>query len=127
MKQSQLIKYVDLFSFLTLVAMLATGILIEYTLPTRSGPLSIWGLTRHQWGDIHFYSSISFVVLMSAHLITHAKYIKCAILGKANREQKYRIAIGLVGVCALALLLLGLFTSPVDTKFNPRGWQHGGN
>ena len=124
MKQSKVIKIIDLFSFLALVAMLATGILMEYSLPPQSGKSEIWGLSRHDWGDIHYYGSLLFLVLMSAHLLTHIKYIKAAILGKAEREYKYRIAIGAVGLIALILFTFSLFTAPVEVDSKPRGWQY---
>jgi len=123
MKQSQLIKVIDLLSFVALVAMLATGFLIEYSLPERSGASAVWGLTRHEWGDLHFYCSVMFLVLMSAHLLTHLKYIKSAVLGKATREQLYRLAVGLVGLSALILFIFILITAPVDLDERPKGWQ----
>ena len=124
MKHSQLVKIIDLLSFLALFAMVATGVLIEFSLPVRSGPAQIWGLTRHEWGGVHFYTSLAFVGLMSAHLLTHIKYIKSAIMGKASREHKYRIAAGVVGLAAVVLLLVALFTAPVENESGNRGWHH---
>lgn len=124
MKQSKVIKIVDFLSFLALVIMLLTGVLIEYSLPPRSGASEIWGLSRHGWGDIHFYGSVLFLALMTAHLITHLKYIKSALLGKAKTEYKYRIAIGLVGLVALIAFSWVLFTAPVDVDTDRKGWQH---
>jgi hypothetical protein len=114
MKQSNLIKLVDLLSFIALTMMISTGLLIEYTLPTRSRGASVFSLTRHQWGDIHFYISIAFLVLMSLHLFTHIKFIKATALGKADREHRYRIAIGIVGLVALLALAATPVLSPVD-------------
>lgn len=124
MKQSRIIKIVDLLSFMALVAMLATGILIEYSLPPRSGASEVWGLSRHDWGDIHFYGSLIFLILMSAHLVTHVKYIKSALLGKAEREYKYRIAIGIAGLIALIIFSWTLITAPVEVNTKTKGWQH---
>lgn len=51
---------------------------------------------------------------MAAHLITHIKYIKIVITGKASTEKNYRVAIGIIGVIALILLAFAPVTSPVS-------------
>jgi len=33
-------------------------------------------MTRHEWGDIHFYLAIGFVILMVVHIILHWSRIK---------------------------------------------------
>ena len=114
MKQSRLIKWVDLLSFLILVWMVATGLLLEYSLPARSGLDQLWGLTRHQWGSVHFYSSMLFLALMLVHLLTHAKYIRHALAGKAPREQNYRLAAGGLGLVALVLMVVVMLFAPVE-------------
>lgn len=123
MKQSSLINIIDLLSFVALVMMISTGALLEFTLPIRSGPSSVWGLTRHEWGEWHYYLSLAFLVLMSAHLILHIKFIKCVIVGKATAEQNYRIAIGLVGIVTLIALAIAPVVSPVDESAKARQGQ----
>ncbi len=126
MKQSSLISIIDLLSFVALVAMISTGALLEFTLPIRSGPSSVWGLTRHEWGDWHYYLSLAFLILMSVHLIVHIKYIKSVIVGKASREQNYRIAIGLVGILTLLALAVAPVVSPVEESSKAgQGYHHG--
>ncbi|PIX55951.1 MAG: hypothetical protein COZ50_00070 [Zetaproteobacteria bacterium CG_4_10_14_3_um_filter_54_28] len=91
MNHSMLIKVVDLLSFVALTLMISTGTLLKFTLPPRSGGDEVWFLTRHDWGDIHFYLSVAFLVLMSAHLIAHVKFIKSVVTGKASTEKKYSL------------------------------------
>ena len=122
MKQATLIKILDLLSFAALTLMLSTGVFLKFTLPPRSGGDEVWGLTRHDWGNIHYYLSVVFLLFMSAHLVTHAKYIKSAILGKAQTEKYYRIAVGILGVIVLIALAFAPVASPViDIQ---RGQQH---
>ena len=85
--QPALIKLIDLLSFIILITMISTGTLLKFTLPPRSGGDSIWGLTRHEWGNIHFYLAITFLVLMTIHLVIHLRFIKSAVLGHATRTQ----------------------------------------
>ena len=122
MKHSMIIKIIDLLSFVVLILMISTGTLLKYTLPPRSGGDEIWSLTRHEWGDIHFNFSIAFLFLMTAHLVTHIKFIKSVITGKASAEKNYRVVIGILGVIALILIAFAPVTSPV-TDVN-RGQQY---
>ncbi|MBF0299510.1 MAG: DUF4405 domain-containing protein [Oligoflexia bacterium] len=46
-----------------LVLLASTGFLLHHRLPHGSGRLTVLELTRHPWGDIHFYLSIVFLAL----------------------------------------------------------------
>lgn len=122
MKKLEIVKIIDLLSFISLTLIFSTGVFIKYTLPPRSGGASVWGLNRHEWGDIHFYISISFLLLLSVHLLLHLKFIKKAILGKASREQNYRLAISVVSILVLIFFALAPFFSPVEN--NKAGSKH---
>jgi len=87
MNKASLVKLTDLFSFLGLIALISTGALLKFNLPPRSGGASIWGLTRHEWGDIQFYVSVSFLALISLHLLLHFRFIKKQFWVK-QRENK---------------------------------------
>jgi len=46
---------IDLAAALLFVGMIATGYILRFPLPPGSNRvLSLWGLTRHQWGGIHY-------------------------------------------------------------------------
>ncbi|WP_031432637.1 DUF4405 domain-containing protein [Methylomarinum vadi] len=124
MKQSQLIKIVDVFSFIALLLIVSTGTLLEFTLPIRSGPATVLGMTRHEWGALHLYVSIGFLVMMSLHLFTHIKYIKQLLLGNASTASKYRMGVGLIGLVALLLIILAPFLAPVN-EGEGSGRRHG--
>lgn len=114
MKKLQIVKIIDLLSFISLLLIISTGAFLKYTLPPRSGGSSVWGLTRHEWGDIHFYISILFLLLLSIHLLLHLAFIKKAIKGKTSSEQNYRLVIGVISIIILVLLSLAPLFSPVD-------------
>ena len=116
MNKSSLIKLIDLLSFIGLSALISTGALIKFSLPPKSGGATIWGFTRHEWGDIHFYISLCFLCIITIHLFLHFKFIKAAIFGSASREIGYRIAVGFVGFVVLILLLLAPFISPIENE-----------
>jgi len=122
MQHTTLIKIIDLFSFVTLTLMISTGTLLKFTLPPRSGGSVVWDLSRHDWGNIHFYISVGFLFLMTAHLLAHARFIKSVITGKASTEKNYRVAVGIVGLITLISLAFAPVTSPVTEV--EKGRQH---
>ena len=90
MKRSSLNFIIDLISFIDLLGLVFTGYIMKYVLPPGSGGCGrelyggvgrkhikdLWSMTRHEWGDIHFYLAVAFVVLMAVHIILHWSWIK---------------------------------------------------
>ena len=84
----------DLVSFLNLSGLVFTGFIMKYILPPGTGGVGrilhggtgrgvlykeLWSMTRHEWGSIHFYLAVMFVVLMIIHIILHWTWIKCYV------------------------------------------------
>jgi len=80
---------VDLAAFVDLLGMVFTGIIMKYVLPPGTGGRGLgrgagggrhikdlWSMTRHEWGDIHYYLALLFIVLMTAHILLHWTWIK---------------------------------------------------
>jgi len=44
-------------------------------------------MTRHEWGSIHFYLAVVFVVLMVIHIILHWTWIKCYVKSVGNQQS----------------------------------------
>jgi hypothetical protein len=91
----------DLVSFLNLLGLTFTGYIIKYVLPPGTGGTGsilnggsgrgirvkeLWSMTRHEWGDIHFYLAIVFVALMIIHIILHGKWIKYYVTSVFNEQ-----------------------------------------
>lgn len=85
MKRTTFNFIVDFLSFISLLGLIFTGIVIGFILPPGTGggqgsteeAWDLWTLTRHEWGGIHFITGIVFVVLMLVHLVLHWTWIKC--------------------------------------------------
>ena len=80
------VAWVDLLSFLILVATTVTGGIIRWYLPPGSGhaghgqgPKLLLGMNRHGWGDIHFMCSTTFLVLMVIHLYQHRVWLNAVL------------------------------------------------
>ena len=89
---------VDLIAFVNLLLLAATGAVMKWVLPPGSGGghgygfrggrgpgpgvgqvRQLFGLGRHDWGDIHFILALLFAFLILVHIILHWTWIKaCA-------------------------------------------------
>ena len=102
MKRSSLNFIVDLASFLNLLSLIFTGIIIKYILPPGSGGRGrdlhggqgreqikdLLSMTRHEWGDIHFGLAALFVALMIVHIILHWSWIKNCFKSLLGHSQQ---------------------------------------
>ncbi len=91
MRRSKLNFIIDLISFIDLLGLVFTGFIMKYILPPGTGGYGrgfrggrglqeeikyFWSMTRHEWGYIHFYLAVGFVILMVVHIILHWSWIK---------------------------------------------------
>ncbi|MDI1292983.1 MAG: DUF4405 domain-containing protein [Methylobacter sp.] len=73
---------IDIIAAFLFLGMIATGYLLRFPLPPGSNKtLSLWGYTRHQWGDIHFWISQGLLVVLVVHLVLHWNWI-VTVIGK---------------------------------------------
>lgn len=71
---------VDAIGAILMVAMAATGYILRFPLPPGTNKsLSLWGLTRHQWGQIHFWFSLALLVLVIVHVCLHWQWIVVSV------------------------------------------------
>jgi len=127
MSRRHIIMLVDLIAFASFVLLTTTGILLHYQLPAGSGRyMDIWGLSRHEWGASHYWIALVFFSVLSVHLILHWKAIVTMIKGHSTEANKWRIALGVVGLIAIILLASTPLISPtnVNNDEQPRGWRH---
>ncbi len=111
MKKTDWQYLVDTLLFLCIVGIAFIGFLMGLFIP--KGPTAtesakyFLGLHLHQWGNIHFYLSIAFTVLIIIHLIFSWKWIKA----KARQIFKGRWATALILTAIASFLVLFLFWS----------------
>jgi hypothetical protein len=94
----------DLVLFVQVSSLVLTGILLKFVLPPGSGgrhqaagwsgmtwpggcgygdtaacwgPRTFLGKTRHEWGDVHLWISVSLVCALVLHLMLHLRWIVC--------------------------------------------------
>ena len=93
MRRSSLNFVVDLFAFLDLLALVFTGFVIKYILPPGTGGLgkrlhertgrehikNLWSMSRHQWGEIHFWICVAVLIVTIVHVIIDWKALRGVI------------------------------------------------
>lgn len=122
---------IDAVAFVGFLFLATTGMLLAYQLPPGSGGLEghgigpgaaarpvemLWGLTRHEWGDIHYWIAVGLMGVLALHLVLHAKWIVCVVRGKPSAASPMRLALGVVGLVAVvALSLIPLLSATTTT------------
>ncbi len=129
MSRSVFISLIDVVAFVGFVFLTTTGVLLHFMLPPGSGRWSeVWGLSRHQWGDIHFWISVVFFAVLAVHLILHWRFILTLFKGRLKEGARLRVALGLLGVITILVLALAPLLGGVDTRSDlPGGYGRGGS
>lgn len=109
MNRSQLNFLVDLLAALALLAMVATGYILRFPLPpTTNRTHELWGMSRHEWGNVHAWASVALLVVLFTHVALHWEWIFATVrrrftTSKAEPNQRLRAGIATL----LVLLMLG--------------------
>jgi len=132
---------VDLSTFLAVLAVVVTGLILEFVLLPGSGGRGggpgkiLWGLGRHDWGDVHFWAAVALGALFVVHVALHWSWV-CAtgrrlLLARPNVGATTRRADNGYGIALLGLLvaLLAAFVwialANVETVQTAAGSLHG--
>jgi hypothetical protein len=136
LRRSTLNFLVDLLALLAIFVMMATGLVIRFVLPPGTGGghgeggLLLWGLGRHDWGDVHFWTSVVLGALLVVHVALHWSWV-CAmvyrLLGGAEGIQPAAgrcnaCGVGFVVAVALAFGAFTWYAGSAVTRFNAP-WQ----
>src|SRR5688572_14883488 len=129
MKRTHLNFVIDGLAFTAFFFLISTGLLLRYQLPAGSGGLRgfgvgggagerpialLWGMTRHEWGQIHYLIAGSLIAILAAHVLLHWKWINCVIRGTRSEASGLRFGLGFSSL--LALLLLGAMPLMISTN-----------
>lgn len=112
--KNPLMRVTNLLLYLAFCGLVGTGALLTWKLvPGSQGGhgLTVLGMARHEWGDIHFWMAVVFVSAALVHLALNWAWLKkIASSGKAWRL--------LAGLAAGAILTFGIYTLPLERSTN---------
>ena len=112
---------IDSVAFVAFVFLTTTGILTRYVLPPGSGRfVTLWGLDRHGWGDIHFWIAVVLLGVLALHLVLHWRWVACMVRGQQSEASGSRVALGVVGLAGLLALAAAPLLTPVERTGEPR-------
>lgn len=122
MRKPQINFAVDTFAFFLFLCLLSTGLLIYLVMPPASG-LSVWGMDRHGWGEIHFWIALTFLTFMAIHFLLHWKWIKTNVKGTSKdlHISKTRSIIAILLILFVLFFLMLPFFSPVKKSDGGQG------
>jgi hypothetical protein len=121
---------IDAVAFAAFLALMSTGLLLNYQLPPGSGGLNgmgrgrgagdreitmLWGWTRHEWGQIHYWIAGILIAVLAVHLVLHWNWIVCVVRGKRSEASGIRFGLGLASVVALLTLVVTPLLVPTTT------------
>jgi len=130
MKRAQLNFVIDAAAFAAFLFLLSTGLLLRYQLPPGSGGLHaagsgrgaserlvtlLWGWTRHEWGQIHYWIAGVLIAILAFHLLLHWKWIVCVVRGAHSDASGLRFGLGVASLIALVLLSAAPLLAPTQS------------
>jgi hypothetical protein len=125
MKGSALKFVIDSIAFVAFVLLASTGLLMRFVLPSGSGRFrALWGMDRHEWGQLHFWIAIVMLSAIALHLVLNWKWVVCMVRGQRPERAGVRTALAVVGLVGLVALAAAPFLGRVEqTAAVPRERQ----
>jgi len=119
MKQSKVNFIVDALAFFFLVLLISSGLVMRFLLPPgggEAGParLALWGMSRHEWGDGHFYLAMALMAVLAFHLVLHWRWV--VAVGAGEGRQAPRLWLGALAMITLFAVALSPFFGSVEKK-----------
>lgn len=120
---------VDVTAVVIFIFLTATGLVLRYRLPPGSGRLEggmgahslerpvtvLWGMARHQWGDVHFWLSVVFLGVLAMHLILHWRWFIGLVRKQPSGFSGERALLGLAGLAGVLILSASPFMAQKET------------
>lgn len=125
MQRGKLNIVVDLLSLAVFVMVVSTGLVLDLLLPPGSGRLPseggshsqilvLWGLSRHQWGNIHSWFSLALLLVLAVHVALHWRFFAGMFRKGADPARQRRMALGAVSLAGLLFLAVAPFFAQVQ-------------
>ncbi len=117
---------VDVLSVLLFLWLLTTGTILRFILPPGSGPRTLGGLRRHDWGSVHFWSAVGLVSILVVHVALHWQWVCTNILrygslGRSTGARGSKFARNAAGVVFLLVVAAWLIVFAFAGRHSVQG------
>lgn len=102
MDRNMLNYIIDVVMFILIAALVTIGLLLGFVIPTGEVPPQqkyLLQLHRHDWGGIHLYLALIFLVVLVIHIYLHWAWIK-------NTTRRYLRSSSFLWILAIAPIVL---------------------
>lgn len=104
---------VDTLMTIAFLAIAFIGVLLAWFIPKAAEAPGyekyLWGLHRHEWGDLHHWICMAFIVLVILHLVLHWTWLKTSTRQRLPRSILLWFLIVLLAAAALILVGTALY------------------
>jgi len=117
MSRKRLNFIVDTAALALLALLTSIGFLLRWTLPPGSGGRdggsyrALWGLSRHDWGAVHFWLSVAVLLVLLLHVLLHWGWLLAMLKGRGTSPTGRRLR--LAGAALFLLLLAAVVVAPL--------------
>jgi len=89
MRRTRINLILDGLAALLMLGLICTGILLRFVLPPGSNrDRSLWELSRHQWGDVHFWLALVLLLVVLLHVANHWTWVVTVTVGQRGGAGK---------------------------------------
>jgi len=97
---------IDTIGYLSFVVLLGTGVIMKYVLVPGSrreagDPTTLWGWTRHEWGDVHFWAAVVFITAVVIHVWLHWRWLVSTL----GNYAKIKTSLGVLAAVIIPFLI----------------------
>ena len=113
MKKNIMNFWTDILIFANFVGVIFSGVLL-HRFPYETSDRTILGITRYDWGDIHWTLCLFFIILIFIHFVLHWSWVKVSF-------QKY-LKLGpktLIIIVMVVTLIAGIIAPTYLTRDLP--------
>ena len=61
----------------------------------------LWGFSRYEWSELHFFIAIGLMVILAFYLCLHSSWLGGPLKRAQTGASGFRFALGIIGLCAL--------------------------
>jgi hypothetical protein len=119
MKKNIMNFWMDILIFVNFFGVIFTGVLL-FRFPYEASERTILGITRYDWGDMHWMLSFIFIILICAHLVLHWNWAKVSFNKYLKMKPKTIVIVVTVVTVLISILVPAYLTKDFPNRKNFR-------